>query len=159
MPKTRVPKTKSAKTPTPKKFNAQAQQRIDRQREQDGNLATFTKPGTTAEAASVDDAGKKNAVKAKVAKPKPVGASKPARLSALDAAAQVLGSAKEPMNVKDLLAKIEAQDLWKSPGGKTPSATLAAALIREIRDKGTASRFRKAGRGLFAARGNNGKAS
>ena len=34
--------------------------------------------------------------------------------------------------------------------GKTPEQTLYSAIIREIRDKGNASRFRKEGRGLFA---------
>jgi hypothetical protein len=43
------------------------------------------------------------------------------------------------------------QGLWSSPNGKTPHATLYAAMMREARDKGIASRFEKVDRGLFAA--------
>jgi hypothetical protein len=42
-----------------------------------------------------------------------------------------------------------AQKLW-STGGKTPDATLYSAIIREIKTKGSASRFVKTGRGEFA---------
>ncbi|NUQ48226.1 MAG: hypothetical protein HUU22_19600, partial [Phycisphaerae bacterium] len=41
------------------------------------------------------------------------------------------------------------QGLWTSPAGKTPHATLYAAILREIGDKGGEARFRKADRGLF----------
>ena len=41
------------------------------------------------------------------------------------------------------------QGLWSSPAGKTPHATLYAAMMREARDKGTTSRFRKVDRGTF----------
>ena len=44
-----------------------------------------------------------------------------------------------------------AKGLWRSPGGKTPEATLYAAIIREIAAKGTAARFRKHERGVFVA--------
>ena len=37
------------------------------------------------------------------------------------------------------------------PGGKTPEATLYAAIIREIAAKGTAARFKKHERGVFVA--------
>ena len=43
--------------------------------------------------------------------------------------------------------------LWKSKSGKTPEATVYAAIIREIHDKGVDSRFEKKDRGLFAAAG------
>jgi hypothetical protein len=43
------------------------------------------------------------------------------------------------------------QGLWESPGGKTPSATLYSAIIREIATKGKDSRFVKKDRGTFAA--------
>jgi hypothetical protein len=43
------------------------------------------------------------------------------------------------------------QGLWTSPGGKTPEATLYAAIIREIAAKGTAARFKKHERGVFVA--------
>ena len=83
--------------------------------------------------------------------PAPAAAEKPHKdLSALDAAAQVLAAAGS-MNAKALIAAMAAQGLWASPGGKTPHATLHAAISKEIAAKGTASRFRKAGRGLFEA--------
>ncbi len=76
---------------------------------------------------------------------------KPKRTSALDAAAQVLAKATEPMTCKALIAAMAEQGLWSSPGGKTPEATLNAAIIRDIAKKRKDSRFIKAGRGLFAA--------
>ena len=41
--------------------------------------------------------------------------------------------------------------LRTSPGGKTPEATLYAAMTREIAAKGRESRFKKVERGLFVA--------
>ena len=81
------------------------------------------------------------------------GKKKPKRVSALDAAAQVLKSAGKPMRAQELIAVMAKQCLWSSPAGKTPHSTLYAALMREARDKGTASRFRKVDRGLFAYNG------
>jgi len=75
----------------------------------------------------------------------------PKRIGPLDAAAKVLAGATEPMRAKDLIAAMEARGLWKSPGGKTPEATLYAAMTREISTKGTEARFKKLARGAFAA--------
>jgi hypothetical protein len=72
------------------------------------------------------------------------------KLSALDAAAKVLAASSEPLSCAELAEKIIARKLWKT-SGKTPAATLNAAIIREIRDKKGASRFKKTGRGRFAA--------
>jgi hypothetical protein len=83
--------------------------------------------------------------KAKVAKPK--------RVSALDAAAQVLQAEGQPMPSKALIEAMAAKGLWASPGGKTPHATLYAAMLREINAKGTQARFRKVDRGQFAFNG------
>ena len=77
------------------------------------------------------------------------GEKKPKRTSALDAAAQVLKSASQPMRAQEMIAAMAEQGLWTSPGGKTPHATLYAAIVREIRDKGGEARFRKTERGLF----------
>jgi len=74
----------------------------------------------------------------------------PKRVSALDAAAEVLKSAGKPMRAQELITAMAEQNLWKSPGGKTPHATLYAAMTREERDKGEASRFKKVDRGQFA---------
>lgn len=73
------------------------------------------------------------------------------KLSCLAAAAQVLAAAGEPMTVRQMLEAVTAQGLWASPSGKTPEATLYAAIIREIANKGTEARFQKVDRGLFAA--------
>jgi HB1, ASXL, restriction endonuclease HTH domain len=73
--------------------------------------------------------------------------------SALDAAARVLAGTREPMNAKDLVEQMAAKGFWTSSGGKTPHATLHAAISREIKVKGAESRFVKAGPGKFAKSG------
>ncbi len=83
--------------------------------------------------------------------PKPAKEKKPKRVSALDAAAQVLVKATKPMRATEMIAEMEAKGLWKSPGGKTPEATLYAAIIREIAAKGEKARFKKHERGVFVA--------
>lgn len=77
--------------------------------------------------------------------------AKPKRVSALDAAAQVLAGSVDPMGAKAIVAEMEAKGLWKSPGGKTPEATLYAAIIREIAAKGDKARFKKHDKGVFVA--------
>ncbi len=85
------------------------------------------------------------------AKPRAKIASGEKKVSALDAAAQVLAKSDKPMTSQALIDEMAAKGLWKSPGGKTPHATLYAAMAREIATKGAAARFRKMDRGLFAA--------
>ncbi len=85
----------------------------------------------------------KKPARAKAAKPGDNG-----KLSGLDAAAQILGKGKEPMGCKDITEQAISNGLW-SPGGKTPQATLYAAIIREIAKKGKEARFRKVNRGRF----------
>ncbi len=72
------------------------------------------------------------------------------KLSLIDAAVQVLGDAKDPMNTKQMVETITERGLW-SPrsGGKTPHATLYSAILREIQKKGADARFTKVGRGQF----------
>ncbi len=70
------------------------------------------------------------------------------KLSGLDAAAQILAEAKEPMGCKGLVEQAIAKGLW-STNGKTPHATLYAAIIREIAKKGKDARFKKVDRGRF----------
>jgi hypothetical protein len=82
--------------------------------------------------------------------------AKPKRISALDAAAEVLRKAGTPMRSQDLIAAMADQGLWKSPAGKTPHATLYAAILREVGAKGNAARFKKVERGLFAFAGTEG---
>ncbi|MCC6909437.1 MAG: winged helix-turn-helix domain-containing protein [Phycisphaerales bacterium] len=71
-------------------------------------------------------------------------------LSGLDAAAQVLGRAKEPLDAKTIAERAIAAG-WKT-NGATPHATLYAAMIREIKAKGKEARFIKADKGRFTAR-------
>lgn len=76
---------------------------------------------------------------------------KPPKVSALDAAVLVLASAPaEGLSAKAMIEQIVAQGLWASPAGKTPEATLYAAITREIGRKGKVARFRKVDRGRFA---------
>jgi len=123
--------------------------------------------------AATDKAGKVAAwrkdVAAKLAKPDPANAAaaKAAReahqakkakptpkkrdgMSGLDAAAKVLALAGKPMNTKQMVDKMLADGLWKT-GGKTPAATIYAAILREVRAKGKDARFRKTDRGQFEA--------
>jgi hypothetical protein len=89
------------------------------------------------------------------AEPKPRKAKpaeqKPKKTSAIDAAARVLGEAKEPMNCQELIKVMADKGYWSSPGGKTPHATLYSAILREIGKKGKDSRFTKTERGKFTS--------
>ena len=46
-----------------------------------------------------------------------------------------------------------AGGFWTSPKGKTPHATLYAAILREIQTRGKDARFKKTERGRFVANG------
>ena len=72
------------------------------------------------------------------------------KLSALDAAARVLAEAGQAMTCQEMIERMAAKGYWTSPGGKTPHATLYAAILREIQVKGAATRFQKTERGKFA---------
>ena len=87
--------------------------------------------------------------KTKGKKAKEPKAKKP---SALDAALRVLEEAGQPMGCQEMIEAMSAKGYWKSPGGKTPAATLYSAILRESQTKGDASRFVKAARGKFAAK-------
>ena len=72
-------------------------------------------------------------------------------MSLLDAAAHLLGlGTSDAMRCKDILDLAIGRGLWTPGKGKTPAATLHAAISREINAKGNASRFMKAERGKFA---------
>ena len=101
--------------------------------------------GATSEAAA---AGKTKVTKAKGAKAKKEPKEK--RMSGLDAAVKVLEEAGQPMTAKEMIEAAEAKGYWKSPGGKTPHATVYSAIIREIAVKGNDARFCKTERGKFA---------
>ena len=91
----------------------------------------------------------RDAAKAKPAAPTPKAVPRKG-LGLLSAAAAVLERSDAPMSVRAMIEAAKSDGLWTPGGGKTPEQTLYSAIIREIRDKGNASRFRKEGRGLFA---------
>jgi len=118
-----------------------------------GGKQTSTKreqaPSTKVAQTKAKSAGKptrKTATKASPAEK--TKTAKPKKPSGLDAAAQVLAEANEPMRCKDMVETMIAKGLWSS-SGKTPHATIYAAIIREIAGKGDQSRFKKTDRGLF----------
>lgn len=96
-------------------------------------VATVAKPKQAKVKAQADDAG-------------------PKKLSALDAAAKVLGESKEPLTTKEMIEAMATKGYWTSPGGKTPHATLFSALLREINTKGNDARFVKSERGKFTTK-------
>ncbi len=141
--------------------------RIDSAHSKQGWNATNTATGKRIHIKSAQrlrraaDSGKKT-VTAAASKPKsgasverskstrPKKEAKPKRVSALDAAAAVLKQSGKSMNCKAMIGVMAERKLWSSPKGKTPHATLNAAMLREIGVKGGESRFKKTGRGLFA---------
>jgi hypothetical protein len=62
----------------------------------------------------------------------------------------VLAEAGQAMTCQEMIETMAAKGYWTSPGGKTPHATLYAAILREIQVKGAATRFQKTERGKFA---------
>lgn len=73
------------------------------------------------------------------------------KLSCVKAALQVLESSGEPMNAQEMITAMVEQNLWESPGGKTPHATLYSAILRDLK-RGDESRFVKIERGRFTVR-------
>jgi len=70
------------------------------------------------------------------------------KLSQIEAAAKVLARTKKPMTCRELVEAMQAKRLWKSPGGKTPHATLYASILRDLK-KGKDARFKKTAPGKF----------
>ena len=116
-------------------------------------IAKLAAPTPAPDAKPAKAAKAEKAPKAAKTKPAPKApkAPKPKRVSCLDAAAIVLADSDKPMRAVEMIAEIQKRKLWSSPEGKTPEATLYAAVIREIAAKGKAARFRKVERGLFEA--------
>jgi hypothetical protein len=115
----------------------------------------MSKSKTTAKSKTAKATKTAKAAKAKKGKAKTTAnkaEAKTKKVSAIDAAAQVLSASKEPMNAKEMIEAMAAKHLWTSPGGKTPHATLFSAIIREIAAKGKEARFVKTERGKFAAK-------
>jgi len=113
-----------------------------------GAAVGIASAGTPKAAAKAAKAAAKAAPKAA---PKTEAAAVPKKgLSLLNAAATVLERSGEAMPVRAMIEEAKASGLWTPTGGKTPEQTLYSAIIREIKDKGGASRFRKDGRGRFS---------
>ena len=64
---------------------------------------------------------------------------------------QVLKERKVPMTCPEMIDVMAKEGLWVSPGGKTPAATLYAAIARSIKDDGKSPPFTKTDRGKFEA--------
>lgn len=137
---------KGGKDGTKRAAGLRAQAKADQENARMRDEREASPDGTTASERAM-------AVSAKpaTAKGKPAKDPKPRKTSALDAAAVVLAEAGTPMKAKEMVALMESKGLWTSPGGKTPEATLYAAIIREIAAKGKGARFRKTERGTFVA--------
>jgi hypothetical protein len=73
------------------------------------------------------------------------------QLSALDAAAKVLAETGTALTCQELIQVMAAKGYWTSPAGKTPAATLYAAILKEVKTKGAEARFQKTAPGKFAA--------
>jgi hypothetical protein len=80
---------------------------------------------------------------------KPASDNATKKMSAIDAAAKVLGEVGEPMNCQEMIKEMDEKGYWTSPGGKTPHATLYSAILRELNAKGNEARFKKSERGKF----------
>lgn len=112
---------------------------------------------TTSAKAKAPKAKKANPQKVEVApaeakklrEPKAAAERAEKKLSQFQAAIKVLAAASEPMGCKQMVEVMQAKGLWASPSGKTPSQTLYAAILRDIR-KGKDAQFVKADRGTFA---------
>ena len=115
--------------------------------------STATSVAPTATTAATGASTKKGQQKAPtVSRPATGGkAAKGRGQSGLDAAARVLNESGKPLNARAITDAMMKKGYWKS-GGKTPWATIAAAMMREIAGKGKAVRFKKAARGLFTAK-------
>ena len=114
---------------------------------------TTTKKAPAKKAAKATKPAKANGkATKKAAATKAPAQKRDGKISALDAAATVLAGSKEPMNTKAMIEQMAAKGLWLSPNGKTPHATLYAAILREINEKGGEARFQKVDRGQFTIR-------
>jgi hypothetical protein len=118
-----------------------------------------TKKTSSAKPAVAAKSKEKTAPKAAVPTTRAAEATKAApdrmtrKMSAIDAAAKVLGEAGEAMNCQEMIKAMGEKGYWTSPGGKTPHATLYSAILREIQAKGNDARFKKTERGKFAGTG------
>ena len=142
------------KKTSPQPTSTAAAPRAHKKRAAKAKAPSPTTTRTPAETAATTDAAAQPGSPAMSAKrrARASNASVPAKLSALDAAAKVLEEAGEPMTCAAMIAAMADKGYWTSPAGKTPDATLYAAILREITVKGDQARFVKTERGKFALR-------
>jgi restriction system protein len=72
-------------------------------------------------------------------------------VNSLDAAAEVLRRAGKPLHYAEITRLMLDSGLWNTDG-KTPDATINARLAVDIKRNGSASRFQRTGKGIFALR-------
>jgi vancomycin resistance protein YoaR len=113
--------------------------------------ATGGEAAATAKETPVPTAPSPSEAPAKTKAPKAKAEPKPKKVSALDAAAKVLGEQGKPMTCQEMIEEMSRKKYWSSPNGATPQATLYAAILREIKVKGKEARFQKTDRGKFAS--------
>ncbi len=131
---------------TGKQIRIKSPQRLRKRLDDAAPVANTAKPATKhATDAPQRDTAKRRAKGGK----RDTDGEKP--MSLLDAAAHLLSlGTGDPMRCKDIVDLAIGRGLWTPGKGKTPAATLHAAISREIKTKGDASRFVKAERGKFA---------
>lgn len=110
-----------------------------------------TAPGNEAEPGRLEGAACDEAGPAAV--PPPPASPSSRKLTALDAAYQVLTEAGEPLHSNEIARRMLAQGLW-STRGKTPGATVDAQIAVDIKANGERARFRRVGRSIFTVNGN-----
>ena len=139
--KTQAPQTPSANgTQPPRRLESTPPAAIDKTRKRAAARGTKRPKATTSKQAAVTETTPAEVT----AKPKAK------KLSALDAAAKVLAETGQAMTCAALIEAMAAKGYWTSPGGKTPSATLYSAILKELKTKGAKARFKKTDRGQFA---------
>src|SRR5579883_1180576 len=72
-------------------------------------------------------------------------------MSVLQAVETVLEEAGEPLHVLEITKRMLQRQLWTTSGA-TPEATVNAQIAVDIKEHGTASRFQRTNRGIFALR-------
>ena len=79
-------------------------------------------------------------------------AARPKGMGCLEAAYIVLLDFPHGLDAKAIIRRMSDRELWKSPAGLTPWATIYAGITREISAKGPSARFaRGEKKGLFIA--------
>ena len=106
------------------------------------------KTKTTNSAANKNATTKKATAKTTAEKTATAKPNAKKKVSQLDAAIAVLKKSRKPMSCKDMVEAMTKQKLWSSPTGKTPDATLYAAILRDL-TKGKNARFTKTAPGQF----------